>query len=112
MIDWTKPIELGDGVPVSVECADNWLLGLPWIIRDDGEKISGFDALWAGDADHYGVVIRNRAQCLDAETPTLRDQFAMAALATMRENEQPHRAIAQRAYAITDAMLAERNKGK
>lgn len=39
----------------------------------------------------------------------LRDQFAMAALASI-ENRTPPDFVAKRVYAIADAMLAERNK--
>lgn len=43
--------------------------------------------------------------------PTLRDQFAMAALAGWGSDDDSAEGIAKKAYEIADAMLAEREKG-
>lgn len=45
---------------------------------------------------------------VERDTPTLRDQFAMAALATMAEYEGPLDLMAKDAYRVADAMLRAR----
>lgn len=69
---------------------------------------------WAnedGEISPTDWFIRNDApETLTAEPEvSLRDQFAMAALASI-ENRTPPDFVAKRVYAIADAMLAERNK--
>ena len=118
-IDWTKPLELMDGTPVR-------LFPYPGKEPDGGghynvDIADGDPNLWFVDADgtcNGEPFLRNRAEPEPqiasyienfSEYPTLRDRFAMAALATI-ESRTPPDFAAKRAYAIAEAMLAERAK--
>lgn len=112
-IDWNKPLELMDGTPVtavmgsasgppgvgpSKDTSHRWLLGVPGYPY-------GYHVL--GDNPSY---LRNRKEV--AEAPTLRDQFAMAALtgfcAPHDEDWEDYETMAIHAYRVADAMMEAR----
>lgn len=124
-IDWTKPLELMDGTPVVLakhgreygDCTNPDGDGDYWIIKEGDAE----DAINAGcyhfDGTGLGVgkmAIRNRAAPTE-QPKTLRDEFAMAALQGMVTGpQQPWKPeiVAGEAYALADAMMAERERGQ
>lgn len=111
-IDWNKPLELLDGTPVMVvmgsasgppgvgpskDTSHRWLLGHPEY--PCGCHVSENDPSW----------LRNRKEV----EPTLRDQFAMAALTGFcapDDDWEDYETMAIHAYRVADAMLAARDK--
>ena len=125
-IDWTKPLEVvyDDGQVTDAKLVDGEL-------ADCHRVHDGTNVWWAEKSDGQiipcGHRVRNRADpetvtpeiaFLTDEQPTIRDQFAMAALTGILASEDYGAAqnfyhgasAATRSYEIADAMLAERGK--
>lgn len=122
MIDWTKPLELLNGTPVWL--AATGFAGGPnpdedgdyWVEGPDGYR----ECVGNASAD---CMVRNRIEPTDAtaelacielpEQPSIRDRFAMAAMALMmpgRGCSVSFERVAMDAYNLADAMMAERAK--
>lgn len=121
-VDWSGELELMDGTPVHLDpempAPDSD--GDYWVVRDDGEEIGRFPTRCFhkdGSDEHNGsFYIRNRATpeapAAQPEPPkTLRDEFAMAALTGIDEWVLGVSEVAELAYRVADAMMAERKKG-
>ncbi|MET0375647.1 MAG: hypothetical protein ABW128_15495 [Rhizorhabdus sp.] len=123
MIDWTKPVETLNGLPIEVvrihEDGGATIKGLP-VDNEVGREI-GPEGWW----DYYsdGTVandflpdLRNTAtaELVSMDYPTLRDRFAMAALTGLYARggvEAPMEEMAKDCYRIADAMLRARGEG-
>lgn len=128
-IDWTKPIETEDGTPLVLaqhgeSYGDNTNPdsdGYYWVMIEGATETAYNTYCHTPNGTRangkFGR-IRNRAEPVAVEpvaaTPqpapkTLRDEFAMAALACSPDVLVPGSAAA-RAYRIADAMMAERER--
>lgn len=108
MIDWTKPIEW--------VCNDGKVFPVIGVTTDNGGtypvaievEYGTLHATASGELASDVGIIRNVSAAVPVE---LRDRFAMAAITGLSGGPFAHAEnIARQAYAIADAMIAERSK--
>lgn len=109
-VDWTKPIEIernGEVFEASLTGEED----RRYVKVEEGDGRTWWAEKSNGEVIPCGFFVRNRVEepkpLAIENSPTLRDQFAMAALAAAYSNDVP-RDTARWVYEVADAMLEAR----